>query len=270
VRDSPHDWRAHARLGEIEFERGRARAARAAYYQAWRLNPDDEVVRSQLAMLGAMLGGRQRRSALVEVERLIDRGDLPAQVLPVIVDVTVALRVRWLMLVAAAGVYGYGALVLTHWEDASITSSTWPRAAVGGVVLLALLMLWLGPLLARFTPSARRLLPGLVRRDPLLGLELAGQLLAIGLLLSVPALWAAGLAGAVGTVSLVAFALTLLVGAVVAGVGLATGGGGWSLVGLLLLPPLTLPLAIVGALITALIRLVLRVVRPSPLRADLP
>jgi hypothetical protein len=261
VRRSPQDWRAHARLGEIEFERGKARAARAAYVQAWRLNPDEPGVRTQLTMLDAMLGGRQRRSALVEVERLIAQRDLPAEVLPVIVDVTVALRVRWLVLAATVGVYGYGALVLTHWEDGSVAASTWPRAAVGCVLVLALLALWLGPLLARLTPATRRLLPGLLRRDPLLGLEIALQLVAVGLLVAVPFLWAAGLSTAVGRVTLAAFALTVLGGAIVAGISLVTGGGGWSLVGLVLLPPLTLPLAIAAAIVTALFRVVIRIVR---------
>jgi hypothetical protein len=249
-------------VGEVLFELGRVRRARAAYHRAARLNPHDPEVRKQLVLLDALLAGRQRRAALVEVERLMAAGELSPEALPVLVDSTVALRVRSLVVVTLVSVFGYAGLTVAHIEDGSLRPSSWPWGVVGGVVVAVLLASWAGPFLARLTPATRRLLSGLPRRDPLLALEVGGHLLAISAVLVVPPLWVAGQSTVVAYVVLAAVVLMLVVGAVVAGVSLGTGQGGKaSLLGLVLLPPFTLPLALVVALIAAVVRLVRRAVR---------
>jgi hypothetical protein len=249
-------------LGEVYFELGRVRRARAAYRRAAALNPHDRGVRGQLVLLDALLAGRHRRAALVEVERLMAAGELSAQALPVLVDSTVALRVRWLAPVTLVSVFGYAGLTFANVQDGSLRQASWPWGVIGGLAVAALLASWVGPLLARLTPATRRLLRGLPRRDPLLALEVGLQLVAIAAVLVVAALWVAGQSSAVTAVVVAAVALVLLGGAVVAGLSLGTGAGGKaSLLGLVLLPPLTLPIALLVAVVAAGIRLVVRAVR---------
>jgi hypothetical protein len=254
----PDDWRAYAAAGEAHLSLGHPRRARSAFTHAWRLNPHDDGVNRNLAILGATLGRKERRAALEEVERLVDAGTLPAAVLPLVVDATVELRTRWLCALAAWSTLGYGVYVAVLHDEGVVQPELWPAAAAGVLPALALAALWFVPLLKRFTPRARRLLPGMWRRDALLALEVTGNTVALALLVAVPVVWATAPADAVLATAIVALGLPILTEIIVVGFGLGRETSGREWAGLLLLPPYSLAGIVIVVTGLSVVRMVLR------------
>jgi hypothetical protein len=261
VRLAPGDWPAHAAVGRLNLALGRGQAARAAFLRAWQLNPHDLDVYTNLTLLDAVLGGRHRRAALERIERLTADGHLDPQAAPAIVDASVTMASRWLSFAAAYLTLGYVVLVGVHHSAASIRPDTWWRPALASAVVAAVLLWWLVPLWRRLTPAARRVLPGMLRRETLEATGLLGHATALLLLLAVPPVWATGAATAALVVAGVAFGLSLLTEVVTTGVGLGAGSGAGDFVRLLLQPPYLIGAVIVVAIIAAVIRGLRRLVR---------
>jgi hypothetical protein len=261
ARLAPGDWQAHAAVGRLNMALGRGKVARSAFFRAWQLNPHDLDVYTNLTLLDAILGGRHRRAALERVERLAADGHLGRDAVSTMVDASVMVASRWLSFAAAYLTLGYVVLVGVHHSEQLIRADTWWRPALASAVVAAVLLWWFGPMWRRLTPTARRLVPGMVRREPLDAIGVLGHATALVLLLAVPAIWVSGAATAALVVAAVAFGLSLLTEIITTGVGLGTDSSAGDFVRLFLQPPYILGAVIFVVIVAAVVRGVTRVVR---------
>jgi hypothetical protein len=258
---APGDWQAHAAVGRMSMARGRGTQARAAFFRAWQLNPHDLDVYRNLTLLDAALGGRHRRAALERVERLAADGHLDRAGVAAIVDASVMVASRWLSFAAAYVTLGYVVLVAVHHDGELIRTDTWWRPAIASAVVAGVLLWWFGPLWRRLTPTARRLLPGMLRREPLEATGILGHATALLLLLAVPAIWLAGRGLAALVVAGVGFGLSMVTEIITTGVGLGTSSGAGDFVRLILQPPYIIGAVIFVVIVAMVVRGVIRVVR---------
>jgi len=261
ARLAPDQWQAHAAVGRLSMALGRAKPARWAYHRAWQLNPNDPEVYADLAMLEAILQGRGRRAALERVEVLVANGRLNRDAWVVIVDGTVEIRSRWFCVAASYLSLGYAILVGIHVENDEIRAATAYRPAIASTVAAVALLWWFIPFWRRLTPAARRLLGGLLRREPLTALGVLGCAGPMVALLAVPFLWAAGLSVATLAVAIAAFVVPILSEVFTTGLGLGTGSTGRDYVRLVLQPPYVIGGVVVVFLVASVVRLVIRALR---------
>jgi hypothetical protein len=261
ARLAPGDWQAHAAVGRLNMTLGRGKVARAALHHARQLNPHDLDVDIKLTFLDVLLGGRHRRAALERVERLAADGHLGRPAVAAIVDAAVTMASRWLSFAAAYLTLGYVVLVALHHDGGLIRPDTWWRPALASAVVAAVLLWWLGPMLRRLTPTARRLMPGMLRREPLEAVGLLGHATALVLLLAVPAVWATGAANPALVVAGVAFGLSMLTEIITTGVGLGRDSGAGDFVRLFLQPPYIIGAVIFVVIVATVVRGVIRLLR---------
>jgi hypothetical protein len=208
-----------------------------------------------------MLGGRHRRAALERVERLIADGHLRPAALSTIADASVVIASRWLSVGAAYLTLGYAVLVAVHADEGSIDAGTAVRPALASAVVAAALLWWFIPMWRRLTPAARRLLPGMLRREPLEAIEVFGHAAALTLLLVVPFVWVTGTETPTLVVAVVAFGLSLLTEIVATGLSIGRDTGVRDVVRLILQPPYIIGAVIVLAVVAGIVRGVARGLR---------
>jgi hypothetical protein len=264
----PDQAEAHAAVGRMNMALDRGPTARHAFYRAWQLNPHHRESYLNLTLLDAMLPGRHRRAAMGQVERLVADGQLGAEAVPTVLDASVTVASRWLSFGTAYLTLGYMVLVVAHTDTGQIRAGTWWRPAIASVVVAAGLLWWFRSVWRGLTPSSRRFLPGMVRREPLQALSVVGPALALLILLAVPVVWAAAGQTATLGVTLGAFFVSLVTEIVTTGLGLSTGASGGDLVRTLLQPPYMIGGVIMVTVIALVVRGATRVLRALFRRRD--